>query len=195
MDRIEFKVNHFYLDTSIFKESLIYKLNSIIQNNITINDLVEYLGCGVITFDDSKHETWNVEVSEKFTRGKNNAIVYKVRENELLNPHKYNYLVIFYNNIKGYESYGYVWINTNDSKTLLRFCLEFIDSIIPQHIIQDINCWKNYIIYELYNDPDLTYGEYKRRMNEYYLKYKGCTYDEYNTFNKCNRRCTIGNFY
>ena len=195
MDKIKFNVNHLYLTTSVFKESLIYKLNSIISNNTTINDLTEFLGYGIITFDDNKHETWDVEVFDKFTRGKINSIVYKVKEDESLNPHKYDYLVVFYNNTKGYESYGYVWVDTNKQKTLLRFCLEFIDSIIPQHIMQDINSWKNYIIYELYNKPNLTFGEYKKGMNEYYLKNKGCTYDEYYDFNKCNRRCTVSIYY
>ena len=179
MEGFNFNVTHLYVDISTFKESDINRLKSSILGKNDINELVNFIGYGIATFENHKHDRWNIECINKFTRGKINCLIFNVKEDEVYNPYKYTKLIVFQNLTKNIESYGFVWVKDNE-RSLIRFCLDYIDDEVVKRIMEDLNSWKLHHIYSAYSHkPKLNAVEMKKAYVKYIETYRCKSYKDW----------------
>ena len=180
-------VDYAFLDVFPFKENLSFTIKEMMRNNITISEIISFYGYGIIEFEDSKHEKWNITIKDDFKKNKINALIFKVQESETLNPSKFEYIVVYNNVTKTDKSFGYYWYSKSNNKILTRVSLDDVPDVIIQSIVRDIHSFTKQKLYKALSDQ-LNYVEYKKIYEEYIKTYRSYSYEQYTKNNNTNLR-------
>ena len=83
---------------------------------------------------------------------------------------------------------------TNNGTSLLRFCLEYLDDEVANHMMQDLNGWKLHHIYAAYNNESKLSGiEMEKEYKKYIETYRAISYKDWQDGLKIyNQRYKVG---
>ena len=184
-------IDHLYLGVTPLKEKSIYEIKMMMQNNPLTCGMIKYFSCGIVTFDDERHDVWKIELRPEFKKNKTNVIIFEVDTSDVKsNPYGYNYIIVYNNVTKIDSSFNYFWYKEDENKILSRVSLDEISDKVISSIVRDINSFK---VHKLYNtiNKGLNIVEYEKIYKEYIETYRAYSYDEYVTNTFCNLRWKI----
>lgn len=182
-----------YIDVKPFSKNDIYRIHKPIVNNASINSIYDSFYYGKVTFENSKHDVWNIETVEDFDNNIN-CLIIKLKTDNINNPANYKYLVIYQNITNIQNSYGFFWINKDDKMSTMHICLEYLIDELLHTIVRDIKFWPQM---KLYNAISGVYSihnivELERLYKEYIETYRCSSYENWmKSFKKYNNRYKI----
>lgn len=182
---LNIKPLYYFIDVKPFTYNDIYKINSLLINNPTISSIYDSLYYGKVTFENNKHDLWNIELNT--THNSNtNCLVIKLKSNEKVNPQNSQYLVIYQNITKAINSYGCFWINSDNKVKIMHVSIDYVIENILQAIIKDINFWPKQKLYNAICDIDKEYNAVTEEQvyKEYIETYRCSTYEKWNSLSK-----------
>lgn len=134
------KAQYNFIDVKQFTETDTYIINKMLLNNPKISEIYDSFNYETVHFNNSKHDIWNIDLTEKFENN-TNALVIKLKTNIKQNPENNKYLVIYQNITKALNSYGYFWIKNNDDMGSMHVSIDYLCDCLLWSIIRDINIW------------------------------------------------------
>ena len=184
---------YYFIDVKEFTNNSIYKINSLLINNPVISQIYESMYYGETTFDNHKHDNWNIQLTNIFNSNIN-TIVIKLKEDLKNNPQNNKFLVIFQNLTKSQNSYGCFWINSENKVRSMHVSIDYIVEDLLQTIIKDIHLWPKVKLYDAILDRKNKHNaiEIENIYKEYIETYRCSDYNKWKDMSrKFNARYRI----
>ena len=176
---------YYFIDIKPFTHKDIYKINRLLINNPTISSIYDTFYYGITTFENNKHDLWNISLSNNININTNTLVV-KLKKDPKINVQNNKYLVIYQNITKAENSYGCFWINNNNQVKSMHICIDYVIETLLQIIIKDINVWPKIKLYNVICNVDKTYNnvEVEKIYKEYIETYRCSTYEKWENMSK-----------
>lgn len=191
VDNLNFNCEQYYINLTNFKEKDTQIIRSILLNGSFTSHLLSFNSYGIVSFSDNKHKLWSIKLIDSFNKKSTNAMIFDVKEDELNNPYHFDKLVLYQNSMKNLESFGYIWIRTEDDHTSIHSYLEYEKDNILKQINKDITTWHKHYIFDIYCRPEkATKKEFEELYKKYIEEYRwsGSYEDWQNSFKSNNQQ-------
>lgn len=171
---------YYFIDVKPFQYNDTFKLIKLLYNNPVIGNICESAYLGKITFKNNKHDSWDIELLDKYSSN-TDALILKIKENPKDNPQNNQYLVIFQNLTKAINSYGCLWINKDNKVKVMHVSIEYMVEDLLQTIIKDINFWPKIKLCNAISDRKHKHNciEIENIYKEYIETYRCDKYDKW----------------
>ena len=176
---------YYFIDVKPFQYNDTYKIKKLLYNNPLISNICEQLYYGIVTFENNKHDSWNIDFQEMFNIN-TNIIIIKIKENLKFNPQNNKYLVIYQNITKAQNSYGCFWINSENEVKSMHVSIEYTFEDLLQIIIKDINLWSKIKLYNAISGIHKKFNviEIDNIYKEYIETYRSKSIEEWESLSK-----------
>lgn len=176
---------YYFIDVKSFQYNDTYKIKKLLYNNPLISNICEQLYYGIVTFENNKHDSWNIDFQEMFNIN-TNIIIIKIKENLKFNPQNNKYLVIYQNITKAQNSYGCFWINSENEVKSMHVSIEYTFEDLLQIIIKDINLWSKIKLYNAISGIPKKFNviEIDNIYKEYIETYRSKSIEEWESLSK-----------
>lgn len=129
LNSYKFNFDIWKLTLSNFKQKESEIFRNIIKET-RLGKILSFSNYGICDFEDDCHIHPIVDELDKFSRSNTNMLIFNISKNDFTGD-EYNKLFIYQNLGKIYESYGYVFYNTETKKQIHKYCIEYtLDNLL-----------------------------------------------------------------